>query len=68
MFETFAEFFLREGREKIDLILFDVDGTLGCGGVYFVRYTECAYTAPICFCNFIFSARHTAMALARLDT
>ena len=33
MFETFAEFFLREGREKIDLILFDVDGTLGCGGV-----------------------------------
>lgn len=33
MFETFSEFFLREGREKIDLVLFDVDGTLSCGGI-----------------------------------
>ena len=33
MFETFAEFFLREGRGEIDLVLFDVDGTLSCGGV-----------------------------------
>lgn len=35
MIETFSEFFLREGRDKIDLVLFDVDGTLSCGGVPF---------------------------------
>lgn len=35
MFETFSDYFLREGRGKIDLVLFDVDGTLSCSGVPF---------------------------------
>ena len=30
--ETFTEFFLRCGREKFDVILFDIDGTLAAGG------------------------------------
>lgn len=32
MFETFTEFFLRCGRERFDVILFDIDGTLSAGG------------------------------------
>ena len=33
MFETFTEFFLRCGRERFDVILFDIDGTLSAGGL-----------------------------------
>ena len=29
--ETFSEFFCREGREKFDAVLFDIDGTLAWG-------------------------------------
>ena len=32
MAERFFDFFIREGREKTDVILFDIDGTLAYGG------------------------------------
>lgn len=32
MQETFTEYFCREGRSELDVILFDIDGTLACGG------------------------------------
>ena len=32
MFETFTDFFLRCGRERFDVVLFDIDGTLSAGG------------------------------------
>ena len=30
--ERFFDYFRREGREKADVILFDIDGTLAYGG------------------------------------
>jgi len=32
MRETFTEYFLRQGKDEFDLLLFDIDGTLSTGG------------------------------------
>ena len=31
--ETFTRYFLRQGKEEFDLLLFDIDGTLSSGGI-----------------------------------